>query len=59
METIVNIKNMGKIQKEIFSFISKQVGWQSFDKSVKNVIINLEERNLVDVDLITNQFRLR
>jgi hypothetical protein len=57
MET--NIKNMGKLQREAFAFISKIDGWHSFDKNTKHIIIALEKRNLVDVNIQTNQYRLR
>jgi hypothetical protein len=57
MET--NIKKMGKLQREAFAFISKIDGWHSFDKKAKRIIIALEKRNLVDVDIQTNQYRLR
>lgn len=57
MET--NIKKMGKHQREAFAFISKVDGWHSFDKRIKRIVIALEKRNLVDVNLETNQYRLR
>ena len=57
MET--NIKKMGKHQREAFAFISKIDGWHSFDKKAKRIILALEKRNLVDVNIDTNQYRLR
>lgn len=57
MET--NIKKMGKHQREAFAFISKVDGWHSFDKRIKRIVIALEKRNLVDVNLETNQYKLR
>jgi hypothetical protein len=54
-----NIKKMGKHQREAFAFISKIDGWHSFDKKTKRIIFALEKRNLVDVNLDTNQYRLR
>lgn len=54
-----NIKKMGRRQKKAFSFISQLEGWHSFAKDSKSVVVALEKRNLVDVDLETNQYRLR
>lgn len=55
----INTKKMGKHQREAFAFISKIDGWHSFDKKVKRIILALEKRNLVDVNIETNQYRLR
>ena len=55
----INIKKMGKHQREAFAFISKIDGWHSFDKKAKRIILALEKRNLVDVNIESNQYRLR